>query len=219
MAQDIAKLQVNPLTVISSPGLRRLRRISMGTVQHPGQAPIRYLAGGSKLTDEQRGAAKAMLAQLQAALLPPDEHAAAKERLALVTKMLMAKPIASASQEAGRARGEAYQAALEDVPPWAIAEAIRLWHRGECGEHNYDWAPNTAILRRVAMAQLEPVRAAVDHIEGLLVAVSIDEAIRCLSRPGGRELPESVRKFLHRMKTLGAAADAARIDAASAERT
>ena len=182
----------------------------MGTVQHSGQAPIRYLAGGSKLTDEQRETAKALLAQLQASLTPPDERAAAKERLAIVAKMLLAKPIAGASQEAGRARGEAYLVALEDVPPWAVAEAIRLWHRGECGDHNYDWAPNTAVLRKVAMAQLEPVRAAVDHVEGLLAAVPLDEAIHCISRPaGGRELPESVRKFLQRMKNLGETADQA----------
>jgi hypothetical protein len=47
----------------------------------------------------------------------------------------------------------AYLSAIDDVPPWAVAEAIRRWHRGEGGgkDANYRFAPAPAELRYAAM--------------------------------------------------------------------
>jgi hypothetical protein len=48
--------------VLSSTDCVALRRISLGTLQHPGLPVRMYLAGGLKLTAEQRAAIEAKLA-------------------------------------------------------------------------------------------------------------------------------------------------------------
>lgn len=99
--------------------------------------------------------------------------------LALISKMLLAYPMAGNSAEAGMARGEAYLAALDDVPPWAIAEAIRKWHRGEGGsrDSNYRFAPAPAELRYSAMQILQPAKQTIAHLEAVLTALPIDRAM------------------------------------------
>lgn len=54
----------------------------------------------------------------------------------------------------GIAKQHAYEVALEDVPYWAIVEAVRGWYRGAYGDkHDYRWAPAPAILRSIAMIE------------------------------------------------------------------
>lgn len=49
--------------------------------------------------------------------------------------------------------GAAYADAVGDVPEWATQEALRRWHRGECGkEFDYRFAPKPAELRAIANA-------------------------------------------------------------------
>lgn len=179
MANDLSTRAANPREVISSQALQKLRRISIGTVQWPGQPTKTYLPAGSTLSTEDRAQAEQVLEQLRAREQANDAPETRKQRLAIVAKMLLAYPVAGASTEAGRARAEAYLDALDDVPPWAISEAVKRWHRGQCGDnHDYRWAPAPAVLRLVSLEQLVPVRAAADHIAGLLAAVPLDEAMR-----------------------------------------
>ena len=164
--------------LISSPELLQLRRISMGTVKHQGQPVRRYLSGGLTLTAEQRARITARATELRAIAEADDSPENRKSRLALVASMLMAYPMAGASEEAGKARAQAYLIALDDVPPWAVAEAIKLWHRGQFqGEHNYRFAPAPAELRDGAMHLLQPAKQAIAHLEQLLGALSLTEAM------------------------------------------
>lgn len=119
-----------------------------------------------------------MLATLEAAERANDAPETRRERLGIIAKMLLAYPVAGASPEAGKARGEAYLDALDDVPPWAIAEAVKRWHKGQCGDHDYRWAPAPAVLRAAALEQLIPLRAAAKHVSGLLAAQSLEDAMR-----------------------------------------
>jgi hypothetical protein len=130
------------------------------------------------LSTEERASAEKVLADLRAAQQSNDAPDARKLRLAIVSKMLLAYPIAGASTETGRARGEAYLDALDDVPPWAVSEGVKCWHKGHCGDHDYRWAPAPAVLRKVALEQVNPVRAAAAHVAGLLAAVPLEEAMR-----------------------------------------
>jgi hypothetical protein len=92
--------------------------------------------------------------------------------------MLLAYPMAGGSAESGKARGEAYLDALDDVPPWAMAEAIRKWHRGECGpDHNYRFAPAPAELRYAVMQILQPAKQTIAHLTGILNALTIERAM------------------------------------------
>ena len=75
---------------------------------------------------------------------PEADDAYAQKTLVAVSKMLMTLAGRDAGGMAGEARGEAYMAALEDIPYWAVEEAIRHWYRGECGAHDYRWPPDPA---------------------------------------------------------------------------
>lgn len=177
MANDLTTF-VDRAQMISSPVLKRLRRISIGTVQWPGQ-PIRtYLAGGLRLTDQERREAMRELERLRQVTTSDDSTLTRRERLGLIAKMLLAYPVANASKESGQARAEAYLDALDDVPPWALAAAVRRWNRGAAGEeHDYRWPPAPAVLRKIAVAELEELRPIVLHLEQLLAAMSPEEAI------------------------------------------
>lgn len=177
MANDlIAAAAKRAELTISSPALRRLLALPLGTVQHPGQRPRKYLAGGLKLTSEQRADAMAAHANITAALdsaTMPEAHDA---RLAIVTRMLLAYPVAGASAESGKARGGVYIDALDDLPPFALQAAVRAWGRGE-GEGNHDFAPSPARLRTLALRDVERHRTAVAKLDDLLSAQTIDEAM------------------------------------------
>jgi hypothetical protein len=120
----------------------------------------------------------AKLDQIRAVTLADDSTENRKARLGLIANMLMAYPMAGSSEEAGKARAMAYLAALDDVPAWAIAEAIRRWHRGECGpDRNYRFAPAPAELREVAMTVLQPGKQTIAHLESLLTALTLEQAM------------------------------------------
>lgn len=176
MATDLTVAHVNPAVLISSPDLRRLRRISVGMVQHPGIPMRRYLSGGSTLTDSDRKRATELLAELEAATKSAGD--VRKEQFGLISKLLLTYPIANASAESGTARGGAYLEALDDVPPGVLAEAVKRWNRGEAGQdHDYRWAPAPAVLRHVCLRVMDPLREAATDLKKLLEAMSIERAM------------------------------------------
>ena len=91
----------------------------------------------------------------------------------------MAYPTANATEESGKARGGAYLAALDDIPPWAIADSVRRWHRGEGGgkDANYRFAPAPAELRYAALQILQPAKQTIAHLEAVLTALTIERAM------------------------------------------
>jgi hypothetical protein len=120
----------------------------------------------------------AMVSELRARSEANDNAENRKSRFELVANMLLAYPVAGGSVESGRARAIAYLAALDDVPPWAIAEAIRRWHRGECGHgYNYRWAPAPAELRELSIEHLRPAKEFITHLEAVLGALSLERAM------------------------------------------
>lgn len=194
MGTDITLWATDLQAVLFSMDCVALRRISLGTLQHPGQPLRKYLAGGLKLTDEQRAGISEKIADLEvfARVSQPREHR--ESTLGLIGKMLLAYPMAGSSAEAGKARGEAYLDALDDVPAWAINEAIRRWHRGEGGGQgcNYRFAPAPAELRFAAMQLLQPAKQTLAHLVALLSAPSIERAMD----PAPIDVPTSKRPLL-----------------------
>jgi hypothetical protein len=179
MANDLTTHLADPVLMISSPALRKLRRISIGTVSWPNRPTRTYLPAGQSLSTEERAEAEKILVRLNAATVSDDGTDARKQRLGVVAKMLLTYPVAGASTETGKARAEAYLESLDDVPPWAVAEAVRHWHKGDCGQdYDYRWAPAPAVLRAIARGLLEPVRSMAAHVAGLLAAVPLDEAMK-----------------------------------------
>jgi hypothetical protein len=179
MANEITLRRVDLQALTSSPECVAWRRISLGTIQHPGLPLRRYLSGGLTLTAEARARIGAKVAELVAVSESDDAPDNRKARLGLVANMLMAYPMAGGSEESGRARAMAYLSAIDDVPPWAVAEAIRRWHRGEGGgrDANYRFAPAPAELRYAAMQLLQPAKQTIAHLNAVLNALTIERAM------------------------------------------
>lgn len=130
------------------------------------------------MTDDQRLCIRRKIAELRAASEADNGTENRRARLALVGNLLLAYPIANGTSEAGRARAEAHLVALDDVPPWAIAEAIKRWHRGECGQgYNYRYAPAPAELRQLSKERVRPGREAIAQLEAVLAAISLERAM------------------------------------------
>lgn len=178
MGTEVSTRRVDLQALTSSPELLALRRISLGTVQHPGLPVRKYLSGGTTLTAEDRSRISEKLVELRTVSESDDSADNQKSRLGLVANMLMAYPMSGGSEESGRARSQAYLIALDDVPPWAIADTIKLWHRGQCGpDHNYRFAPAPAELRASAMHLLQPAKQVISHLESLLSAMTLERAM------------------------------------------
>jgi hypothetical protein len=150
--------------------------LAVGTVQWPGQPPRRYLAGRLILTPSQRADLEQQQAALQDAL-SAQGAAGMKARGILLTKLTMAYPSSGGSERGAEARAEAYGAALDDLAPWALAEAIRKWHRGELGDQNYNFAPSPATLRAVTLGILAEYQNALDKVQAFLQAVPLERAM------------------------------------------
>jgi hypothetical protein len=107
---------------------------------------------------------------------PADDPLAEQETLVLVTKMMLVLPSVTQNELSAEARGEAFMAALDDVPSWAVGSAIRRWYRGDCGHdpngnpYDYHWCPAPADLRRVAWLEQYRVSSRADQLKKLLQA-------------------------------------------------
>jgi hypothetical protein len=124
-------------------------------------------------TATQRAAIEDHVAALQRMLdqTPLNDDASMKATLVVITKLLLALPSQKATEAAAEARGEAYMAALEDLPCWAVASAARRWYRGECGpEHDCRWQPAPAVLREVARVEEWKIVGRVHALKGVLDA-------------------------------------------------
>lgn len=184
MANDLTTRRVDLQAMISSRDCVALRRISLGTLLQPGEKPIKYLSGGLTLTDEKRAEIERKIHELRPVAFAENTVENRKAWLGLISSMLLAYPISGGSEQAGRARAEAYLFALDDVPPWIVSDVIRLWHRGECGDrYNYRFAPAPAELREICLWKLMGARSVLEHLEALLIAPTLEQAMRGEMQP------------------------------------
>jgi hypothetical protein len=142
-------------------------------------------------------------------LTPERDDRWGKRTLIVVSKLLMTLAGREAGELAGEAKGEAYMAALDDVPYWGTEEGARLWYRGECGsQHNYTWPPAPAVLRGIARQTECRLRWEVMRLQQLLAAeeerVFSDEH-RALMRAKVSELVLGVAKSQTTQTALGRA--------------
>lgn len=77
---------------------------------------------------------------------------------------LLLKGGAKLDQNSSDAFTEDYLDAIEDLPAWAVREAIRKWNRAESPKldgrpHSYDFRPSPPTLRRLAQHELVGVKA------------------------------------------------------------
>lgn len=95
----------------------------------------------------------------------------AEQTTVAVSKMTMVLAGKEAGEFASEAKGEAFMDALEDVPSWAVQEALRKWHRGEYGaKHDYRWQPAPATLRDLALTEVYRVKGVRRRLNELALA-------------------------------------------------
>lgn len=110
------------------------------------------------------------------AMTPEQDIRHAELTMTTVTKMTLVLPSREVGDLAGEARGEAFMAALEDVPCWAVQEAMRKWYRAECGpKHDYKWQPAPATLRELAMLETYRVMGTRRKLSELIAAEPLRE--------------------------------------------
>ncbi len=103
------------------------------------------------------------------------------ETLVAVTKMMLVLSSPAQNDVSAEARGEAFMAALDDIPTWAVHSAIRGWYREACGKnaqghaYDYHWCPAPGELRRIGWAEARRVSARADQLEELLRAEPLIE--------------------------------------------
>lgn len=96
--------------------------------------------------------------------------------LVVITKMMLVLPSSQQNEAGAEATGEAFQAALDDIPTWAVTAAMRKLYRGECGSnergalYDYRWRPAPADLRRLAFIERGAVLGRVRTLKRLLDA-------------------------------------------------
>jgi hypothetical protein len=96
--------------------------------------------------------------------------------LVSVTKVMKVLPSQKSDEVGYEARGEAYLAALDDIPYWAVDEAIRRWHRRECGSsYDYHWCPLPSELRAVSQVEVWRLKAHMRQLSNIANAVPLVE--------------------------------------------
>lgn len=107
---------------------------------------------------------------------PANDAQAEQDTLVAVTKMMLVLPSTTHSELSAEVRGEAFMAALDDMPAWAVQAAIRSWYRRECGKndkgepYDYHWCPAPAELRCITLAEMRWVNERASTIQTLLKA-------------------------------------------------
>lgn len=168
-------------TILSLPACVTSRAKWLGTVEIDNN-PISYLSAGlTPLSESEVGIAKAALANIETVLEAADDEAEDDEKLALLTALFIAKPSAGMTELGAAARGKSYMIALYDLPAWAVEDAITRWYRGAVDgvpSEDFKWAPDTAMLRRIAVGLLEPYRENAKTIRLLLEAKPLAEVLK-----------------------------------------
>lgn len=112
---------------------------------------------------------------------PETDRATEEAMLVILTKMQLALPGQRTSETGAEAKGEAYMAAVEDLPAWAVQEAMRGWYRGTSTQlhpkepHDFRWAPAPATLRRLAQIEAHKVTGRAIALGKLLDAEPLRE--------------------------------------------
>lgn len=184
MANQLATIEPIPLPDVRRPA--KFSKLPQWVAQRcdtlrketqPDQAGVRRLVpvlpASLIPTKEQKMLIESHVSELDHVLVmtPEEDIAHGELTMMTVTKMMLVLPSRESGDLVGEAKGEAYMAALEDVPSWAVQEAMRRWHRGECGQkHDYKWQPAPATLRELSMIEVYRVKAIRRQLNDLLLA-------------------------------------------------
>lgn len=176
----------NPTAMPSLPGWVESRLEIMNEGFQPDQAgkyrPIMTIPQSLILSQLEQQELKKYVGRLQSYLeqTPAQDAQCETKTLAALTKMMLVLPASKASEAGIEAIGEAYLGSLEDIPYWAVIEAIKKWFRGESAKtdkhpHDFRWRPAPAILRKLSQYEMRPMCGRITKLENLLEAEPLIE--------------------------------------------
>ena len=176
-----------------------LARLRGGTVLTENGVQGFWPSEARPMTTQEREQLEAIRQEISSWLRPGDVDQ--RKILELLSKMMLAYPTAGGGDEIQTiARTEIYLDAVGDVPGVFVAEALRLWARGEAGslsdhgirhELNYSFAPAPAVLRAICLKLRREFDETIELIDGML---ELKPLLEILDRRGadGGESRESV---------------------------
>lgn len=133
------------IALVSDPGYGRTI-IDPVTKEIRGQ--VATMPASKMPTGSQREAIARRIEELEAAGRPGP----ARNTLAILGELVQEYAPARVEADVADVKVGAYLDAVEDLPAWAVREAVRRWRRGEGGgdSRDYDFAPRPARLRAIA---------------------------------------------------------------------
>ena len=132
------------LVAVSAHGKGTILRDDQG--RRIGERPT--LTASMMLNGSMRRSLALRIDQLQAALMPGPVEDIADTVGSLIAGYANGRTDAATVA----VKADAYLDVLDDLPAWAVREAVRRWRRGECDAEmrDYDFLPSTARLRQIA---------------------------------------------------------------------
>lgn len=183
-------LPSNPAQLPSLPAWLQQRSAALGSATQPDSTgkymEMAILPNGMILNSSERAEVERHIGDLER-FTRLDQMITLRETVmsndaALVTMIasLLLKGGKKLDKQSSDAATEDYLDALEDVPAWSVREAIRKWNRGESPvldskKHDFNWRPEPATLRRLALHELTGVKARILHLRKIANAVPLVE--------------------------------------------
>lgn len=147
-------------------------------------------------TGPQRQAISQRIAELERACRPGP----AEKTLSYLAELITEYAPARIDAETVSIKADAYLDAVEDLPAWAVREAIRRWRRGEVSGDPQDlnFAPKPARLRRIASTIAQAASGQALRLQRILDAEPEDERSdderAAMSRQIAAEINEVARR-------------------------
>lgn len=113
---------------------------------------------------------------------PVGDVPARDAKITLLTIMMMGLGKGQQSELGASAKYDLYESAIDDMPAWALAAAIRRWTKRGCPESiekepHYSFPPSPSTLYAMAKFDLETVQKNHDRLKKLLATVPLMEAL------------------------------------------
>lgn len=185
------QLPANPARIPSLPAWLQQRNDALGSAVQPDsqgnhrEMPI--LPPALILSSSEREAVEHHIGGLQR-FLSLEQPITIRERTltndqahgVMVAGLLIKGGGAKLDKASSDALTEDYLDAIEDLPAWAVREALRVWNRAESPKldgkaHDFNWRPTPPTLRRLAQWEMVAIKARILRLEKLLDAVPLVE--------------------------------------------
>jgi hypothetical protein len=130
-----------PASMLSLPLWLEFKLASLG-----GSIGKPTIRASMALTEPERGMLERRITQLQRVQGAGDPSRITAE----IGKLMAFYATGRTNEQQMAVKIAIYVEALQDMPDWAVAEAVRRWFRGDIEGANTEFAPSPALLRRAA---------------------------------------------------------------------